>query len=626
MWWLLWVACGTTPAEPEPQIPEPIPQSEFPATANIATWRQLRDDLDAVRHASDGGGRAWLVEGQKVQAGQSGTWLFGFETGPEGIADGGMVFFQAPPFWGWSTPQINQPGSPGFVEVTTEASVKLAVATVDQQLLSIGVSEGSLVAGDQILVAYTGRADRYAERQESFWFAVDGDGDGVRKNLDPVHVDVDAGPPARLMVTLPSVAAPGEDFRLVIAALDRQGNAHPDFSGDLVVTGPATLGLPRKLVISPDDRGCGSLILRSEAEGVVTVTVEGPDGARGASNRMVVRDGAPRILWGDLQIHTGISDGTGTPEDAYIYARDVAGLDFAVVTDHDHWGMRFLDADPARWERIKSAAEGAYEPGGFVTAAGYEWTNWIHGHRHVVFFDDSAELFSALDDRYDTPPELWAALKGRDAITIAHHSAGGPVAVNWEFPPDPVLEPITEIASVHGQSESPTAPGVIYQPVAGNFVIDQVKRGYRLGFIGSTDGHDGHPGLAHLSAPSGGLAGILAEEKTRESILEAIRARRVYATNGLRIILRFDLGGHAMGEVIEVPKSPLTAKVRVIGTGPVERVELVRSGETVASALSGEAVVYKEWTLEDLVSGEHVYVRAIQGDGGVAWSSPIFVE
>ena len=44
-----------------------------------------------------------------------------------------------------------------------------------------------------------------------FWFAVDGDGDGIRGMLaDSPGVDVLAGAPAQLRVTLPSVARPGE--------------------------------------------------------------------------------------------------------------------------------------------------------------------------------------------------------------------------------------------------------------------------------------------------------------------------------------------------------------------------------------------------------------------------------
>ena len=69
--------------------------------------------------------------------------------------------------------------------------------------------------------------------------------------------------------------------------------------------------------------------------------------------------------------------------------------------------------------------------------------------------------------RPQTPTQLWDQLRGKQAITLAHHSAGGPVATDWSFAPDPVLEPLTEIASAHGSSEAPDSPLPIYDPVAG---------------------------------------------------------------------------------------------------------------------------------------------------------------
>ena len=109
---------------------------------------------------------------------------------------------------------------------------------------------------------------------------------------------------------------------------------------------------------------------------------------------------------------------------------------------------------------------------------------------------------------------------------------------------------MTEIVSVHGSSEAPDAPAVIHEPVAGHFVRDALARGYRLGFVGSGDSHDGHPGAFTTDPAEGGLAAILSEELTREGVLRALRARRVYATNGARIVLRVALGGAPMGGVV----------------------------------------------------------------------------
>jgi hypothetical protein len=289
-----------------------------------------------------------------------------------------------------------------------------------------------------------------------------------------------------------------------------------------------------------------------------------------------------------------------------------------------------LDAHPEMWDEIQHQTRRFHQPGRFVTLLGNEWTSWIQGHRHVLHFADQARLLSSLDADYSSPAQLWRALAGQPALTFAHHSAGGPVATNWAIPPDPVLEPITEIVSAHGSSEAPDSPEPIYDAVDGNFVRDALGRGYRFGFIGSGDSHDGHPGLVQLAAPTGGLAAILSEERTREGVLAALRARRVYATSGPRILLRTALGAHPMGSSLQVPPGASASEplfVSVIAPQPLERIDLIRSGRVVDSIeLAGERDVSLERRVSDLRPGEYVYVRAVQRDGGAAWSSPIYID
>jgi hypothetical protein len=83
-----------------------------------------------------------------------------------------------------------------------------------------------------------------------------------------------------------------------------------------------------------------------------------------------------------------------------------------------------------------------------------------------------------------------------------------------------------------------------------------------------------------------------------------------------------------MGSTIPVAELPRETPlaVSVEGTEPIERIDVVRSGQVVQSIrVSGGRTAKWAGNLEGLRAGEYVYIRAIQGGGGVAWSSPFFV-
>ncbi len=616
--------------------PEPTAAATRSPGAQPQIVEGLREDLAAVRHLSDGGGRAWIETAPDgVSAGRSARWTLVYEAGADGIAVGGMLFLQVSPFWGWSTPQVVEEDAPGFTTVTTDAEgVELTPETLDQQLLGIHVGGRPLEGGQRVRIVYGAgprgaRADRYAERRSRFWFSVDGDGDGVRGLLaDSPVAEVEPGPPTRLVLTLPSVARPGETLPLNVAVLDAVGNAWPRVEGQVALSAEeGDPNLPASVRLASGDRGRVSVTLTAPGEGTVRIEGRGPGALGGTANPLVVSSSLPRVYWGDLHGHSGLSDGTGTPEDYYRYARDVAALDVAALTDHDHWGMQPLSQTPELWEEIRTQAMAFHEPGRFVTLLGYEWTSWLHGHRPVLYFGDEGRILSSVDPAFESPTQLWDALRGKSALTIAHHTAGGPIATNWEIPPDPELEPVTEVASVHGSSEAPDSPRVIYQPVAGHFARDALDRGYRLGFVGSGDGHDGHPGLSHIASPTGGLAAILADELTREGVLEALLARRVYATNGPRILLHVTLDGEPMGAAVAASAGRSLLEVVVVAPETLERVDLIRSGGVARTFACGGAREFRvEEPIVRLEAGEYLYVRAVQVDGGAAWSSPFFVD
>jgi hypothetical protein len=81
-----------------------------------------------------------------------------------------------------------------------------------------------------------------------------------------------------------------------------------------------------------------------------------------------------------------------------------------------------------------------------------------------------------------------------------------------------------------------------------------------------------------------------------------------------------------MGAAV-APAEEGSLDVLVVAPGALERLDLVRSGAVVKSVdAEGYREIRLEETVRDLESGEYLYVRAVQTDGGAAWSSPFFVD
>ena len=232
------------------------------------------------------------------------------------------------------------------------------------------------------------------------------------------------------------------------------------------------------------------------------------------------------------------------------------------------------------WREVQDAVRKANRPGEFVAFPGYEWQgDGTSGDHNVVALNEGLPIF-----RVATVAELYAALKGRDALAIPHHTAYRPGVRGRDWSVyDPDLTPYTEIYSIHGCSEtdeewiglrqnSHMGPGV----GAGTWQA-ALDRGYHVGAICSTDNWGEMPG--HYGQ---GRMACLAAELTRESLWEAFKARRVYGVTGDRIGVDFRLNDAIMGEAI---RAGGTRRIRIAVTGSdaLDRIELLRNGRVMAT-------------------------------------------
>lgn len=358
-----------------------------------------------------------------------------------------------------------------------------------------------------------------------------------------------------------------------------------------------------------------------------------------------VRFGGKELFayFGDLHCHTAYSDGSGSVDEFYRRSRDLYGDDFGAVTDHDHLQGKVLT--PSEWAFTCEAARTFNEPGRYVAFSGFEWTTPLHprgsGHKHVILPVDDAPLFRHLaeggfgGDAGNDGRALLAYVKRFAAVAIPHHVGwGGTDPANHDPSAQPCFEMCSTLGSYERESE-PAVPYVTNRIVPGYFLREFLRQGLQFGFVGGSDGHGllWHHGVGWKRDDfRGGLTGVLAPQLDRASILEAIRTRRCYATSGVPILLDVRLNGVLMGgTVTAAPGDAVAMEVHVLGTAPLKAAYVVRNGDDVYRVEGGGKASlgfeYEEKGFDGGCSGSpFYYVRVVQEDGEVAWSSPIWVQ
>jgi hypothetical protein len=494
------------------------------------------------------------------------------------MVEGGAIYLGRDGFNNSGVPQEEDPdGNNYFTISSSNPDARFSYQGADDGLslvtaiLGIYRLEGvTLNPGDTVTMVYGDRS----QGSRGFWiqsysvsrctFPVYLDVEGTGNFMQPAWPGVEVvGKPeiSRVAAFVPSIVAAGEPFDLTVRSEDNRYNratgstpAYEVWLGDTryptIPAGSDTLTVFEDFVIA--------------TPGVYRFTVRSADGSiTGTSNPIWVQeDPSHRIYWGDTHGHVAYADGQGTPDGYFVFARDDARLDFVTLSDHSLW------LDDREWQTLQGMVAKYKEEGRFIPILGHEWTVALpQGHHNVYYRNPWADRVGSqiawrLRSLYD---ELRRRVDADDVLSIPHaHNPG-----NWEVSA-PSIERLVEITSTHGTFEW-----------FGNRYLEQ---GWEVGFIGSSDNHHEHPGYTD-AGPSGhhqrgGLAAVMAGEKTTDSIFDAMRDRRAYATGGQRIILDASLNGVPMGT-----RLPYSVDRRLAcaasGTAPIDTIDVVKNGDVV---------------------------------------------
>lgn len=326
------------------------------------------------------------------------------------------------------------------------------------------------------------------------------------------------------------------------------------------------------------------------------------------------------IYFGDLHMHSNISRCSlhygfhcSEIEDKYRICSDLAGLDFAMCTDHDT--MNRLD-----WARTCEAADFADNNGSFTAFNGYEWTSSMYkdgkpnfGHQNILY-PDRGELYKCRGTGTDSITELWNKLDGTGALTIPHHTADAFHPFDWNYYSDK-YQTAAEIFNVRGSYEFDNCemyPENYGRATVSGLSLDMaLKKGYKLAF---TSGGE-HEGC--------GITMIFSGELSRPAIYDALKNRHVYGSSGARVIAAFYADNAFMGSTIK-PNGNITLRLEVEADDNIKRIRLMKNSVTEA-----------EWTefgtvadLKYIVSAEraYYYFTVMLQHNEMCWISPIWVE
>ncbi len=338
-----------------------------------------------------------------------------------------------------------------------------------------------------------------------------------------------------------------------------------------------------------------------------------------------------KIYRGDMHRHTDMSTDfkyDGSLIEVYRYGIDVAGMDYIAATDH---GAGNDQEYP--WWQGQQLVDVFKIPGGFTPLFAYERSlNFPNGHRNVVW---AKRGFRTLP----IPPEeqmgkegaarLYAELKRTDGISMPHSSATNQ-GTDWRDN-NPDVEPLIEIYQGYRTSYeyegAPRAATTLnkraqksgFQPQG--FWWNALDKGYKLGVQASSDHWSTHVSYAC----------ILAESWTREGLLDAMRKRHAYAATD-NIVLNFQaVTGNTtslMGDIVPAAANvDPRLMVRVIGTGTIKQIDVIRNHAFIYTTRPGTRQANFDYVDRQSPAGESwYYVRVMQEDGQMAWSSPIWIQ
>ena len=442
-----------------------------------------------------------------------------------------------------------------------------------------------------------------------------------------VEADPKSGTSVEAGQTITLKSAEGTDIYYTMST-DGSQPADPQVTDDQKYTGPLTIEeTPEKdkpVIIKAVAYKAATDEAEAQTGEVYTFTYKAP-----------VNIGDYELYFGQLHAHTNLSDGTGTVAQAFDHASKVANLDFLALTDHsnsfDNDGGVHMDDENAEelsseWAEGRSGAREitARKNGTFVGLYGFEmtWSGGAPGHINT-FNSDGFESRNYAPykkgDNYEVLQAYFDTLNENPQTISQFNHPGDTFGDFMDFALyDTVIDNQMTLIEV-GNGEGAIGSSGYFPSY--EYYTRALDKGWHVAPTNNQDNHKGNWGDSNTARSV-----VLAEDLSEESIYDAMKNYRVYATEDNDLAILYTLNGNAMGSILDDQE---TIDIEVSINDPTDnagqtKVEvIVNGGQTLAEQTfdGGSA----DLTFEDLpATYGYYYIRVTQADKNIAVTAPVW--
>jgi uncharacterized protein DUF3604 len=497
---------------------------------------------------------------------------------------------------------------------------------------------------------------KLVQRKRPFLLYIDPKGKGDYKEPETFYLDVRGNQLQTLRIIAPSIVTRNKRFDVIVRFEDVYGNLTSNApEGTLIDLSYQHLreNLNWKLFV-PETGFIALPNLYFNEPGIYKIQLRNlkSNSTFFSAPIKCLPEGATNLYWGLLHGESDRVDSSENIEALLRHVRDDKALQFYAISTFDSEEETPND----QWKMMSQQIAEFNEDDRFVAMLGFQWMGdpGEEGLRHFIYSKDMKQLLRKKDTKNNSLKKIYKTNNPKEMIAIPSFSMGKTTLCNFnDFNPE--FERVAEVYNAWGSSECSAKEGN-YRPINGGkggiaessegSLVKALNKGCRFGFVAG--GYDDRGCYSHLfetdqTQYSQGLTAILAKEHSRASLIEALSARSCFATTGERIILGLNLAGFSMGAETDTKVRPGLEFNRhitgyCIGTQPLTEVSLMRNGKVFRNLPVQEEKCEFEIDDSELLSQialdgppgrppfVYYYLRAIQKDGHVAWSSPIWVD